>query len=219
LPVKNEGVGIVSVIEQSLPYVHEILVVDGHSTDDTFEKASTMPVKVVKDTRTGKGGAIIMSLNMVEGDIVVFMDSDGSHEPSDIPRLCQPIIDDKADLVIASRITGGSDEFYMRLSHFLRLMGGCLATMATNYKFHVNLTDTGNGFRAIRRDVALKLNLKAQSFDIEQEMAIKALKRKYRLAEVASHEYERKWGEPKLRLYMGWRHLYNLFVNIILGLG
>ncbi len=178
-----------------------------------------MPVRVVRDRGRGKGGAIIMSLDMVEGDIVVFMDSDGSHEPADIPRLVQPIIDDRADLVIASRITGGSDEFYMRMSHFLRLIGGCVATMATNYKFGVNLTDTGNGFRAIRRDVALKLNLKAQSFDIEQEMAIKTLKKKYRIMEVASHEYERKWGEPKLRLWMGWRHLYNLFVNIILGIG
>lgn len=211
---KNEGEGIARVIEQSIPFADEILVVDGHSSDDTFEKAKAFPVKVVRDNRKGKGDAIRMSLAMVKHDVIVFMDADGSHEPADIPKIAVPIFDDKADLVVGSRIMGGSDEFYMRFGHFLRVLGGCFATMATNYRFNVNLTDTGNGFRAIKKKVALDINLKAVSFDIEQEMVIKALKKKYRVMEVPSHEYARKWGQPKLRLYHGWRHLLNLLLNI-----
>lgn len=211
---KNEGEGIQQVLEQSIPFAEEILVIDGHSTDDTYDKARVLPVKVLRDNGKGKGEAIRMSLTMVSQDIIVFMDADGSHEPADIPRLVEPILNNEADLVVGSRITGGSDEFYMRFGHFLRVLGGCFATMVTNYRFGMNLTDTGNGFRAIRRDAALALNLKAVSFDIEQEMVIKALKMKFRVIEVPSHEYARKWGVPKLRLYHGWRHLLNLLTNI-----
>ena len=215
MPAKNEGEGIQSVIQECLPYADEILVIDGHSTDDTFEKAQALGVQVVKDHGKGKGEAIRMSLSMVKHDVIVFIDVDGSHEPADIPKIAGPVLQDKADLVVASRIMGGSDEFYMRVGHFMRVLGGCGVSMITNYRFNANLTDTGNGFRAIKKEVAQKLDMKAVSFDIEQEMVLKALKKKYRVMEVGSHEYARKWGEPKLRLYHGWRHILGLLLNII----
>jgi glycosyltransferase involved in cell wall biosynthesis len=211
---KNETDGILSVIERARPHVDDLLVIDGHSTDGTFEKLRESQVNVIQDHGKGKGDGIIMSLDHVRSDIIVFMDADGSHEPDDIPKLLEPIKRGEADFVVASRIKGGSDEFYMKVHHFLRLIGGCVVSMATNYRFGVNLTDTGNGFRALKTDVAKSLGLKAIGFDIEQEMVIKALKKKYRIIEVASHEYERQWGSVKLRLYHGWRHIVNLLINI-----
>jgi len=211
---KNEVEGISEVIEGVRPFADEVIVIDGNSTDGTYEKALTHGIAAVKDSGKGKGAAISGSLAHANGDIIVFIDADGSHEPSDIPRLIKPVVEGEADLVVGSRITGGSDEFYMRFGHFLRVLGGCLVTMAINYRFGVDLTDTGNGFRAITRSAALSLHLTARGFDIEQEMVIKALKQKLRVIEVPSHEYARKWGEAKLRLYHGWRHIVNLLVNI-----
>jgi dolichol-phosphate hexosyltransferase len=211
---KNEADGIISVIEKAKPYVDEVLVVDGHSTDGTYEKLKENGINVIQDHKKGKGDGIIMSLAHVKNDIIVFMDADGSHEPGDIPKLLEPIKKGEADFVVASRIKGGSDEFYMKMHHFLRLIGGCVVSMATNYRFGVDLTDTGNGFRAVKTDVIKSLGLKAIGFDIEQEMVIKALKKKYRVIEVASHEYERQWGSVKLHLYHGWRHIVNLLINI-----
>jgi hypothetical protein len=79
----------------------------------------------------------------------------------------------------------------------------------------VDLTDIQNGFRAIRKEVASKLGLEADDFDIEEEMVIKALKKGYRVSEVPSHEYERKWGKSKLSTWKGWKFVWRLFVELI----
>ncbi len=108
---------------------------------------------------------------VAKGDIIVLIDADGSHEPRDIPRLTRPIIRNEADLVVASRIKGGSDEFFINVSGLVRQGGGDLIAAVINYRFKTNLTDILNGFRAIRRSTALKIKLKADDFDIEHEMA------------------------------------------------
>lgn len=198
IPAKEESAGIKEIIEQVRPYSDEVIIVDGHSKDNTKEIAAQQGARVIMDNQRGKGDAYRVGINMAKGNILVFIDADGSHEPKDIPKLIEPIRQGKADLVIASRMLGGSDEFHGSFSNYIRMVGGGLLTLMINLRFKTRLTDCLNGFRAIKKDLALSLHLKANQFDIEHEMVMKCLKRGYNVCEVPSHEYERKWGKSKL---------------------
>jgi hypothetical protein len=134
----------------------------------------------------------------------VFIDADGSHDPNDIPKLVGPIKADKSDLVIGSRQTGGSDELHGTLEQFIRYIGSQLIMLAINYRWNVRLTDSQNGFRAIRRDAAVQLGLRANLTTIEQEMLMLALKKGFRVSEIPSHEYERRWGVSKVVVWKVW---------------
>jgi dolichol-phosphate mannosyltransferase len=149
-------------------------------------------------------------------EIVVFIDADGSHEPADIPKLIEPIRAGRADLVIASRGKGGSDELHGTLDQLIRYIGSQLIMLAINYRWNVRLTDSQNGFRAIRTDVARSLGLTSNATTIEQEMLMKALKRGYRVTEIASHEYERRWGVSKVSVWKLW-HAFVVSVWNCLG--
>jgi hypothetical protein len=94
-------------------------------------------------------------------------------------------------------------------------VGSQLIMLAINYRFNVRLSDSQNGFRAIRREVGLELDLKSNLTTIEQEMLMRALKLGYRVDEVASHEYERKWGTSKVVVWkLWWAYLWSFWRNI-----
>lgn len=204
IPARNESATIKDVITEAKPFVDEILVVDGHSTDTTREDAENAGARVVLDNRKGKGDGIRVGIREATGDILVFMDADGSHDPKDIPRLAQPILDDKADMIIGSRMTGGSDELHGDISRFIRMTGSHVLLLMINYRWNVRLTDCQNGFRAIKTDVARKIGLTENVHTIEEEMVMKCLKHRYTVSEVPSHEYERKFGSSTLNLIGTW---------------
>jgi dolichol-phosphate hexosyltransferase len=87
---------------------------------------------------------------MAQHEVAVFIDADGSHEPANIPKLVAPIAAGQADLVIGSRILGGSKELVGSMAEVMRLMGSLIITLSINYRYAVRLTDYQNGFRAIR---------------------------------------------------------------------
>jgi len=216
IPTRNEEDGIAELIDLSKEFVDEIIVVDGHSEDNTVERARSRGVKVFFDNKIGKGDAYRVGIKHAAGDILVFMDSDGSHDPRQIPQIIEPIIKNEADFVIGSRFKGGTDEWKGDLDTYLRSVGGCFLTLMINYIWKTDLTECLNGFRAIKRDGALKLNLKANDFDIEQHMIVECLKKKLRVAEVGAHEYERKWGVSKLPTYKkAYLFFWRLFLDII----
>jgi dolichol-phosphate mannosyltransferase len=87
--------------------------------------------------------------------------------------------------------------------------------LAINYRWDVRLSDSQNGFRAIRRDVGKALDLRSNLTTIEQEMLMRALKRGYRVSEIASHEYERRWGTSKVVVWkLWWAYLWSFWRNI-----
>ena len=215
IPTKNEAGGIQEIIGGVKPHVDEILVVDGHSTDGTADLALRAGARVIQQSGRGKGNALRAGIAEAKGDIIVCMDADGSHDPASIPLLVEPIRRHEADLVIASRHRGGSDEWRGDLDNFLRSVGCGVVTVAMNYRWNVRITDVLNGFRAIRRSVALTLDLKATDFDIEQHMVARCLRKGYRVMEVPSHESLRRWGHSKLPTY---RKAYLFFGRLFLDM-
>lgn len=215
VPAKNE--------EKNLPFVFaklqhvlkklgrsEVIVVDGHSTDRTRKIAREFGFQVVTDHSKGKGDAIRVGAGHAHGDILVFIDADGSHDPNDIKKLLGPILYQNMDHVSGSRMLGGSEELYKNVGQAIRLWGSTLITLLVNYHFKVRLTDCQNGFRAIKKDVFYKLNSRENITTIEQEMVIKTLKKGFKLIEVPTHEYERKSGESHINiLKVGPRYIYS----------
>jgi len=216
VPAKDEEGLVGEIVDSVKPYADELLVVDGHSRDRTRDIAVEHGARVVLDGGRGKGEALRLAIREATSEIVVFIDADGSHDPRDIPRLVAPIQAGEADLVIGSRGKGGSDELHGTLDQFIRYVGSQLIMLAINYRWNVRLTDSQNGFRAIRRDVGLKLGLTSNLTTIEQEMLMKALKQGYRVREVASHEYARRWGVSKIVVWKLWfAYVWSFLRNLI----
>lgn len=216
IPARNEEMTIVDVVTRVAPLVDEVLVVDGRSTDRTRELAENLGARVVTDSGGGKGVALRDGAAAASHEIVVFIDADGSHDPADIPAMVAPIRRGEADMVVGSRGRGGSDELHGDLDKLLRLVGSSIILIGINWRFNVLLTDSQNGFRAIRRDVMLALATRERITTIEQEMTIRALKRGYRIAEIPSHEYERKAGVSTIRLRRVWfRYIYSFLRDLI----
>ncbi len=215
IPARNEERNIGPIIEKALPYCDEVVVVDGHSKDKTTEVAESYGVRVVKDNKKGKGDAVRVGADAAKYKITVFMDADGSHDPADIPRLVEPIKQGGADLVIGSRGRGGSDELHGDIEKLLRLVGSDLILIGINIRFKQTLTDSQNGFRAIRTEVMRALGTKENITTIEQEMTMKCLKRGYRVTDVPTHEYARKYGESTIKLRRVWfRYIYSFIKNL-----
>jgi dolichol-phosphate mannosyltransferase len=129
------------------------------------------------------------------------VDADGSHDPADIPRLVAPIRRGEADHVSGSRLIGGSSELHGGFDEFFRLAGSAFITACINCRFGVRLSDSQNGFRAIRTDVLRALGLHENGFTIEQEMVMKTLAGGFRMVEEPTHESSRRFGESHIHLW------------------
>jgi len=145
IPAHNESERIAPIIRSAQEYADEVLVIDDASTDGTREVVETLGSRVVEN-QYGKGyvGAIRTGFREVNGDIVVTLDADGEHDPSDIPRLITPILELRANLVLGKRqeIPRISERFINWLANF-----------------KVKIVDSGTGFRAMDKELALKLQL------------------------------------------------------------
>jgi dolichol-phosphate mannosyltransferase len=156
---------------------------------------------VLFDGGRGKGEALRRAIAHVGTPITVFLDADGSHDPEDIPLLVEPIVHDRADHVSASRLRGGSSELHGGFDEFFRLTGSSLITACINWRFGVRLSESQNGFRAIRTSVARQLDLRSNATTIEQEMIIKTLRLRFRMAEIPAHEHRRMYGSSHITLW------------------
>jgi len=216
IPTRDEEGLIGEIVDLVRPYADEVLVIDGHSRDRTREIAAEHGARVALDGGKGKGEALRMAFEVATGDIVVFIDADGSHETKDIPAMVAPIIAGQSDMVVGSRGKGGSDELHGTLGQLIRYVGSQIIMLGINYRWNVRLTDSQNGFRAIRRDVGRQLGLTSNLTTIEQEMLMKALKKGFRVSEIPSHEYERKWGTSKVVVWKLWfAYVWSFLRNLI----
>jgi glycosyltransferase involved in cell wall biosynthesis len=148
IPAYNEEKYIGEVVKQTRKFADEVIVVDDHSTDNTKELCQRLGAKVVtNEYRKGYIGAIKTGFQRASREIIVTLDADGEHEPGDIPRLVEPILMGKADLVLGRRqeIPRISERF---INSFTNLQ--------------VKVADSGTGFRALKKELASKLDLKGK---------------------------------------------------------
>jgi glycosyltransferase involved in cell wall biosynthesis len=201
IAAKQEAPTIAQVIDRTRRYADQVFVVAGRSTDGTAQLAAESGAIVLNDRRGGKGRALRQAIPHLRTPVTVFLDADGSHDPEDIPLLVEPILAGKADHVTASRLRGGSSELHGGFDEFFRLAGSSFITACINWRFNCQLSDSQNGFRAVRTSVLRQLNLHENSTTIEQEMIIKTLRQGWRMAEVPSHEHRRMHGTSHIRVW------------------
>lgn len=215
VPARNEEDTIAGVLRAVRPMTDDLVVVDGRSTDRTFAIALSYGARVLQDDGRGKGGAVRLGLKVARHPITVFIDADGSHDPLDIPRLVSPIARGEADLVMGSRMLGGSEELFGSLREVTRLMGSLVISLSINYRFGLRLTDYQNGFRAVRTELARSVGLRSEITTIEQEMAIQLLRHGHRVTEVPTHEFRRQGGVSKINvLRVAHRYVWNLVCGL-----
>ncbi len=200
IPARNEELTVGLVVRECLNYVGTVIVVEGGSTDRTAAIAAAAGARVIRDEGLGKGAALRLAVSHVTTPICVFVDADGSHDPIDIPLLVAPILADTADHVTGSRLLGGSDELHGGGDEFLRLAGSAFITYLFNWRYGSRLSDSQNGFRAIRTDVFRRLNLRSRHTTIEMEMIAATLAAGLVLSEVPTHERRRAAGYSKISL-------------------
>ena len=200
IPARNEAATIAAVVRECLNYAGHVIVVEGGSSDATAAIAQAAGARVVRDPGLGKGAALRLAIAHVETPLCVFVDADGSHDPIDIPLLIAPIHAGLADHVTGSRLLGGSDELHGGGDEFLRLAGSAFITYLINRRYGTRLSDSQNGFRAMRTADFRRLDLTARHTTIEMEMIMAALAAGLRIAEVPTHERPRAAGFSKISL-------------------
>ena len=215
IAAKQEAPSIGGVIDRTRRFASEILVVVGQSTDGTADVAAGSGAIVLRDGGRGKGEALRRAIPHIHTPVTVFLDADGSHDPEDIPLLVEPILAGDADHVVASRLRGGSSELHGGFDEFMRLAGSSFITACINRRFACQLSDSQNGFRAVRTSVLQQLRLRENTTTIEQEMTMKTLRQGWRMTEVPSHEHPRSHGTSHIRV---WRDAPRYGFSLVKGL-
>lgn len=186
IPAFNEEKTVAQVVEGARKHVFEVIVIDDGSEDTTSEKAILAGAKVIRIPRNmGKAHALSIGLTTAAlngSNVVVCLDADGQHDPNDIPRVVQPILDARADMVIGSRFL---DQQARSLIPGFRRLGQGVLTLATNLGSTVKITDSQSGYRAFRKEVVAGFDYATpRGMEIESSMVRSAVSRGLRIEEV-----------------------------------
>ncbi len=194
IPALNEVETIASVVSgASAGPVREVIVVDNGSTDGTPEAARRAGSRVVNEPRRGYGSACLAGLRALlpDGDIVVFLDGDGSDDARALPHLVAPIVAGEADLVVGARIPERG------ALTTAQQLGNALAAGWIRRRFGVPATDLGP-FRAIGRSALAVLHMRDPGYGWTIEMQLKAARRGLRYVEVPVRHRPRAGGASKV---------------------
>ncbi|BAA29519.1 S-layer glycoprotein N-glycosyltransferase AglJ [Pyrococcus horikoshii] len=202
IPTKNEEEGIGWVIEEfkKLGY-NNILVIDGHSTDRTREIAKEKGAKVVLQTGKGKGQAVAEAFKLIDSEVVVLIDGDGTYDPKDVEKMLEPIRRGIAEHVIGNRLENFEDGAFTRLN----LIGNKIFNALFRFLYGVPVYDMLSGYRAFTKELYKSVELKKHGFEVETELTVETVAKGFRIAEVPINYYKRK-GKANLHpIKDGWR--------------
>ena len=185
LPMYNEEETIGTVVTNVLEYVDDVICVDDGSSDSSARIAEACGAIVHRHrVNRGYGGALkslFAKAREMDADCLIILDSDGQHDPMDIPKLLEPIISGDADFVIGSRFVegGGSEDMpaYRRL-------GIKVITAASNLSSDLEIQDTQSGFRAFSKLAIERLRFDAEGMELSLEMLEDAHEKELKIQEV-----------------------------------
>ncbi|KAB2339439.1 glycosyltransferase family 2 protein [Actinomadura rudentiformis] len=209
IPTLNEADNLRWLLPR-LTGVDEIVIVDGESSDGSAEVAASLrpDAVIISQPPRGKGLALQAGFAAATGDVIVMLDADGSMDPAEIPAFVA-LVGRGFDFVKGSRYAcgGGSEDLT-----FLRRTGNKWLTRLANTLYRTSWTDLCYGYVAMHRSAVERLQLKSTGFEIETEMCVNAVTTGLRIAEVASFESNRLFGESHLNT---WRDGYRVLKKMI----
>jgi dolichol-phosphate hexosyltransferase len=205
MPVYNEERTLETIIGHVLerPEVGELIAVDDASTDRSWEiltrvagrDSRVRPFRL--DVNQGKGAALRRAVLELRLPFALVQDADLEYDPRDYPKLLEPLVQERADVVFGTRGFAGQTAF-----SFWFVMGNKSVTLACNLLFDCYISDLETGYKALRSDLWKRLNLRGSRFDIEPDITARVLRLGYRIHEVPVRYYARSRDEGKKLTWM-----------------
>lgn len=197
IPAMNEAENLPYVFKSLPEWIHEVVLVDGNSSDNTVAVAQELRpgVVVVQQRGKGKGDALISGFAACTGEIIVMVDADGSADGAEIVSYVSALVSG-ADFAKGSRFAngGGTDDMTP-----VRKLGNRVLTAVVNAKFGARYTDLCYGYNAFWRHCLDQISLDCAGFEVETLMNIRIVRAGLRVQEIPSHEFERIHGSSNLR--------------------
>jgi glycosyltransferase involved in cell wall biosynthesis len=210
IPTRNEAKTICECMQRAeavfkeMSLEGEVIVADS-STDGTAAIASSCGARVVTPVTLGYGNAYLAGFEQAHGKYIVLMDGDLTYDPAEMKKMLEPLLSERFDMVIGTRLKGKILQGAMPALH--RYIGNPFLTWLLNGIFNIGISDAHCGMRAISREALGRLNLRSGGMEFASEMLIEASAKGLRITEVPITYYPRK-GESKLSSFSdGWRHL------------
>ena len=202
IPCYNEKDTIEKIIDKIIKEAksdYEIIVIDDNSTDGTRELLKTnikdkINLLLLNEKNNGKGYCIKKGIINATGDIIIVQDADLEYDPSEYPKLVNPIINGDADVVYGSRFSGSGEKAVLLFWH---RVGNFILTTFSNMLSNLNLTDMEVCYKAFKSSVIKKIDLKENRFGFEPEITAKISKMDLKIYEVGIKYYGRSYKEGK----------------------